>query len=1615
MKAADENTYHLAWKRGGNIAQVTWVGQNTMAWCSGLNLVFLDVPTNRVQIPRFPEKITKDGVGSISGHHTYQMFAYTDLHLKPRIHIYSYPSMTKISECVGGSMWTYLVTEFCGDYLVSWSSAPDFKLCFWSWRTGQRITSVDSILHESNAFDLVLRASYFTPNFLIQVGKSSGRLLIWERMICKGKSIVNHREIVLPKKPPIKHASWQPGANKNAFALIDHEGHIFLSDTLTFEITRIVDTQRCADCPNNALPSITWFRGGIVLRTTCCDIRFYSRKDPREPSSPWISVWSEKVSYRPRLLTSYPFQNDKLFFVTEEGHLYYVHIQENGQPAFELMHFFGGHYHFMSIVHPWVETVLAIDQTMDLSVIEAHGGLEIARMKLPLEGRIMCFQCHPHFPLLVVTSDCGEVMFVSMLHYLEPVILGKLKLQKGKLDLLKYSQSGRFVAVCHREEGVCYFLKVSLDKPIDVASRFVVPVKITDVLLYDTDSHLRLYALDCSSTNLWIGHRLLYYDLPEHHPESKRASAAWRYTRFYQKLFYMPGEPTSIISTSYLTRKLIIEKLNDWRELVCTDIMSNSHSLKQVNLWANKKCVITCSIDGRVIIRTGDIRQKNNISVFTHHSRLGGTHQAISSYNADLIFALGRDGSLAAMRRGEPDVSPQDLSPKLYTTFFSIVHIHRDSALLKLLDQEVVKFLEESSKAIAHHENSEGLTWLQWKQQQNLEEERLRYAHERGAVLETFMDLKSQIVNLLNANEKSDELYKLPISAFDLNKRFRDKTIKIAKDEREEEKLRLERSCHERDRISDHIQSEYWNHQVVLGRSIFGIFKQLEVTNYVVGIDQKEKEELVEFYKFERIVNLEVTGAREKDVFDLLIDPNTIDPADKQSMKQDAKSIAGQSDFKSVADTIFPAEVSDDSDARRTTHRFIEPYSPYYPQCAVYSYPQIKSGQQTMSMDMHNLRLHFNEKFNELYAVKEREMVVVYEMIDRIFFILSELKTMFGITIEGSYEYPEWLAKEKPERIIEVKDSEISAQVYVSNSYQELMRSKEEEEDKMRRAKLADNYRDRALQRMMDGVLEVKWEDLIKHDPPEPECKRIGKRPEEYTNDDKLAIKQYEQELERLVSERLKYKNILLADYETIQTTLKNSIERFNKRLGQLHLMRMKVQAAVQQLNLVICRQITRYKGFIKSLDQVEEMKVRVKEKYDKLSVFSTEIKFLDDLDQQLRDQLEELLAKDKIIEKRFRAELTGVSKNVQMVMLSQFRKTPRTILKTRSSSEVYDLSESILVDQKKPYMTNECREYLKNLNFMDHCPVTLAGTIEPAQWKTVVTFRRQKIEQDLKKRSLNHDLDYVGFALDKRTRLMDELNKEIEDMRHEINRRRIEIKEGMIDSPLQLVLKVGQIELADAKGEVGDSENAVMVPKCQIDTVNEAIIAVGRQKVRWIDQCMKFEKNIVYEQWVDRCLKTELKFANEELYYAKVAMVTRKIREYIAGISKDFHSDDILHHLTRHIQATKNKEEKLLHDWRIKLHDVLDEITILQDKNQRVDHRIEHLNVDRWEMELKRDVVGEARQENFKEDLFKILAKRSALVRKLVNNHQAILELREKQRLVNADPMSDNEEKPTK
>lgn len=240
----------------------------------------------------------------------------------------------------------------------------------------------------------------------------------------------------------IHGVDWCPVQNDPLLAITDRDGHIYLSNYDGTNVRRIVMSQRCGICVDIEMPAICWFRGGIILRTTFCQIRYF-QKDPKTNS--WRKQWYIKSISKPYILVAHPFKDDWLFYYTLEGYFMQIIFPEgeNIAPSIQRHMHNGGRYRFVDFVRPWCHHLVVTDDLEELTILESYSGGEVAKVKLNMEGVITAQAAHPDDPLIVVVSDQGEMVILSVIDPEQPMILARLRLQTTALDFVRFSYSGK--------------------------------------------------------------------------------------------------------------------------------------------------------------------------------------------------------------------------------------------------------------------------------------------------------------------------------------------------------------------------------------------------------------------------------------------------------------------------------------------------------------------------------------------------------------------------------------------------------------------------------------------------------------------------------------------------------------------------------------------------------------------------------------------------------------------------------------------------------------------------------------------------------------------------------------------------------------------------------------------------------------------------------------------------------------------------------------------------------------------------------------------------------------------------------------------------------------------
>jgi hypothetical protein len=83
---------------------------------------------------------------------------------------------------------------------------------------------------------------------------------------------------------------------------------------------------------------------------------------------------------------------------------------------------------------------------------------------------------------------------------------------------------------------------------------------------------------------------------------------------------------------------------------------------------------------------------------------------------------------------------------------------------------------------------------------------------------------------------------------------------------------------------------------------------------------------------------------------------------------------------------------------------------------------------------------------------------------------------------------------------------------------------------------------------------------------------QVEKEPEAYNEDDLRAVRDYEEKVQFLNSERERYKTLLRAEYGKVSHAVRENIRKFNGRLSDLLLLKLQVDSALTQESLKINR-----------------------------------------------------------------------------------------------------------------------------------------------------------------------------------------------------------------------------------------------------------------------------------------------------------------------------------------------------------------------------------------------------------------------------------------------------------
>lgn len=481
----------------------------------------------------------------------------------------------------------------------------------------------------------------------------------------------------------------------------------------------------------------------------------------------------------------------------------------------------------------------------------------------------------------------------------------------------------------------------------------------------------------------------------------------------------------------------------------------------------------------------------------------------------------------------------------------------------------------------------------------------------------------------------------------------------------------------------------------------------------------------------------------------------------------------------------------------------------------------------------------FNSKFDAMHKTKDHGIHSIRFKNDRLRHIQSEMKILDELKNiqSGSLVQildPDFLSDEMPETVINVIESEVTVSPYISPSTEKMLQEQEAAREKRRKELEADDFKDRALDVMMDGVLEHKWEDEIKKNVKKPDCLLKNKLEEDWNEIEARQVSDYNQETEKLLNEREKYRRMLFEEKKMLESFVDEEVHRFNYGLAELAIEKLKTDMTVgqEEMKLLLItfynfKRISYQKKEIATRHKIDQMKLMIEE----LTHVQTE---LQDFIREIKINYENLQLKDKILEKQFKSNFNEQCPQAPADQaFKYFKRRPKLQMRAQITSPIL-LDVAKRVNSSKKMLQNikllpsECIDFLNGVDSLDQISSSTTG-IDLSSWQILCKMRRVKIESEFKIKSLGLQLADAESTL---LAFMREINGKRQHLQF-VERQLTETKENrendLLNRQIQLVMKRGLIEI-QLLGSFSDFKDSILIHRSDVADINKIILVSKTQ-----------------------------------------------------------------------------------------------------------------------------------------------------------------------------------------
>nr|XP_054378792.1 cilia- and flagella-associated protein 43 isoform X6 [Pongo abelii] len=1471
----------VRWVQGFPKQNVHFVNDNTICYPCGNYVIFINIETKEKTVLQCSNGI----VGVVATNIPCEVVAFSDRKLKPLIYIYSFPGLTRRTKLKGNILLDYTLLSFsyCGTYLASYSSLPEFELALWNWESS-------IILCKKSQPGMDVNQMSFNPMNWRQLCLSSpSTVSVWTiersnqehyfrarsvKLPLEDGSFFNETDVVFPQSLP-KDLIYGPvlplsaiaglvGEEAETFRPKDdlypllhptmhcwtptsdlyigcEEGHLLMvnGDTLKVTVLNKIEEESPLEDRRNFISPVTlvYQKEGVLASGIDGFVYSFIIKDRSYMIEDFLEIERpvEHMTFSPNYTM--------LLIQTDKGSVY-IYTFGKEPTLNKVLDACDGKFQAIDFITPGTQHFMTLTHSGEICVWWLEDCACVSKIYLNTPATVLA--CCPSSLSAAVGTEGGSVYFISVYDKESPQVMHKAFLSESSVQHVVYDQQGIFLLV-GTSEGKVFIINANSSSSFQIIGFTEVAkdiLQISTVSLLETDI---VEVMVLSSLPEAGRSRLEMFTLPALLPQVSTTFADERGRLkdeiIHKYLYELEHTLSSAILgfqsnqiygfcsqvpyiCSYLLPKE--EHTNIYILKPYKKVQSRQYGPGMLYLSSHGLWLITIAKCGILCIR--DIYTLETFARCRSHSHQGHGIQSMRiSMDGQNILVNGRDdGTLVYLKWKYVQYSKQKAST--------------DSSQDELVLTDVKK----------------EIPWIQQKSQEAIKKEVNLFSKKRKEIKQGIKSLSKTILNMMEENDKLENIAKLDQQEFGLDleelERLHDESQEeVAKMINDVEMHNLAKSY-----LAELIKEECWNSMAVKGRALKCFHIPCVVENFPMKARTVEELKELERVLQQKKIEAECLKLRKE-----IVEAQSGVMLVKQRHEEDDEE---EEEDKTVKYSNLPnyllGSLSTD---------FGVDTSLLSSQLELHSREE-KINQIILLKDIiYKVKTAFNNEFDAAYKQKEFEIARVKERNVRIREIILDLE------LEEAVWQPEFEDCETPERTLVVQDEEITAHKHIKpwhKAKEELIMNHEAEHWLLIQGA---STRLRALMDMMGGVLEVKKEDILRMVIPQPAF--MAKPDAVWTEEERKQFKDYEKKVKELNEERDKYRKSLEAELKKLQNSIQESTQAFDEHLKRLFERRVKAEMVTNQEELKISNL-----AFSLLLD--EELSSRekflnnylIRKQHEKSQTSEAVRKSREDLD-VYKEHYDNLLAEDKVMDRSFKKEFSEIPGHQVDILYKLFKRRPR-ISKQKTHSETTSVVPFGELPGSDKLNKDAFAQLMKAMDELDNISNMPEG-LDPLVWNHFCMTRRAKVENEQKVKQKAADLLEMATFLRKRVEEEEKVQQEIERVFHELILLQEEKVRFQLNLTIQILLKQGQVELENFQ-LVLEYSDAILINKSIIEDLNSVIRTQGQKKVASMMESKDVHKRILQIEWEHKKMEMEREDLNQKAWDIQMLFFSRDRQKYL-------------------------------------------------------------------------------------------------------------------------------------